>query len=162
MLGGIGHALVPAVEEAVFFHTIARNTQPEYVIKGQSPITESYSAIGPEVLQDARGAPVAEKSRRFIDVLVEFDALVIAGEAKSHCVAWTIEDLLSQILLEDPELAKKVYLLEDCTSAVVVPGVVDYTLEAEKAYQKSSEAGMHVVRSTEPIPNWPGIGENLD
>ena len=162
MLGGIGHALVSVVEEAVFFHTISRYTQPEYTIKGQSPITESYSAIGPEVLTDARGAPIAEKKRRFLDVLVEFDALVIAGEAKSHCVAWTVEDLLSQIQSVDPGLAKKVYLLEDCTSAVVVPGVVDYTLEAEKAFQKFSEAGMHLVHSTEPIANWPGIGENPD
>ena len=162
MLGGVGYSLVSAVEEAIFFHTITRYTQPEHVIKGQSPITESYSAIGPEVLEDARGAVVAEKSRRFIDALVEYDALVIAGEAKSHCVAWTVDDLLSQILLQDPKLAKKVYLLEDCTSAVVVPGVVDYTPEAEKAFLKFSEAGMHIVQSTEPISNWPGIGENPD
>ena len=28
MLGGIGHALVSAVEEAMFFHAIARASQP--------------------------------------------------------------------------------------------------------------------------------------
>ena len=27
MLGGIGHALVSAVEEAVFFHAVARRSQ---------------------------------------------------------------------------------------------------------------------------------------
>ena len=37
MLGGIGHALVPAVEEAVFFHGIARGVQAELIIKGDSP-----------------------------------------------------------------------------------------------------------------------------
>ena len=50
MFGSIGHALVPAVEEAIFFHTIARYNQAEFQIKGSNPLTEHYSAIGPEVL----------------------------------------------------------------------------------------------------------------
>ena len=33
MLGGIGHALVSAVEEAIFFHNIARHSQTEFKIK---------------------------------------------------------------------------------------------------------------------------------
>ena len=32
MLGGIGHALVPAVEEALFFHSVARYSQPEFQV----------------------------------------------------------------------------------------------------------------------------------
>jgi hypothetical protein len=38
-----------------------------------------------------------------------------------------------------------------------VPGVIDYTGQADVAFQKFAEAGMHIVRSTEPIENWPGI-----
>ena len=48
-----------------------------------------------------------------------------------------------------PELAEKTYLLEDCSSPVVVPGVVDYTDEANAAFERFAGAGMHVVRSTE-------------
>ena len=47
MLGGIGHALVPAVEEAIFFHAIARREQPDFQVKGTHPLTEHYSVIGP-------------------------------------------------------------------------------------------------------------------
>jgi len=158
MLGGIGHALVSAVEEAIFFHAIARQTQPELVIKGQLPLTESYSAIGPEVLRGPSGEEIAQKSTRFLEKLNAFDAIVIAGEAKSHCVAWTVEDLLEQIRAHEPRLAEKVYLLDDCASAVVVPGVIDYTEQAEAAYQRFAQAGMHRVRSTEPLSTWPGIG----
>lgn len=158
MLGGIGHALVSAVEEAIFFHAIARQTQPELVIKGQLPLTESYSAIGPEVLKGADGREIAQKSSRFLEKLKEFDVVVIAGEAKSHCVAWTVEDLLEQIRADDARLAQKVYLLDDCASAVVVPGVIDYTEQAEAAYQRFAQAGMHRVRSTQPVATWPGIG----
>ncbi len=85
----------------------------------------------------------------------EFDAVVIAGQAKSHCVAWTIQDLLEDGLRRDGELARKVYLLEDCTSPVVVPGVIDYTDQADAAFQRFAEAGMHLVRSTDPIDRWP-------
>ncbi|HEY2655378.1 MAG TPA: hypothetical protein VGI55_06285 [Solirubrobacteraceae bacterium] len=54
-------------------------------------------------------------------------------------------------------LAERTYLLEDCTSAVVVPGVVDYTDEADAAFARFAAAGMHVVRSTDPMETWPGL-----
>jgi nicotinamidase-related amidase len=152
MLGGIGHALVPAVEEAVFFHSIARQVQPDFQVKGSNPLTEHYSMLGPEVTEDHEGTQLGEKNQPLIDKLLEYDAVLIAGQAKSHCVAWTIDDLLTGI--RDRSLAEKVYLLEDCSSPVVVPGVVDYTDEADAAFERFADAGMHVVRSTEPLSSW--------
>lgn len=157
MLGGIGHALVPSIEEAVFFHTISRYSRPDFEIKGSNPLTEHYSAIGPEVLTDARGETLGEKSDKVFQKLLKYDAVIIAGQAKSHCVAWTISDLLDQIQANDPKLAGKVYLLEDCTSPVVVPGVIDYTDQADGDFERFSESGMHIVQSSEPISSWPGL-----
>jgi nicotinamidase-related amidase len=157
MLGGIGHALVSAVEEAIFFHSIARYSQPDFQVKGGNPFTENYSVLKPEVLENAAGEQIAEKNIGFIKKILEFDAVVIGGQAKSHCVAWTIDDLLSEIQTSDKNLAEKVYLLEDCSSPVVIPGVVDYTEEANAAFERFAKAGMHVVRSTDPISSWPGI-----
>ena len=157
MLGGIGHALVSAVEEAIFFHSIARYSQPDFQVKGGNPFTENYSVLKPEVLEGAGGEQIAEKNIGFITKLLEFDAVVIGGQAKSHCVAWTIDDLLAEISVSDRELAKKVYLLEDCSSPVVIPGVVDYTEEANAAFERFAKAGMHIVRSTDPVSTYPGI-----
>lgn len=157
MLGGIGHALVSSVEEAVFFHGIARASQPDFHVKGDNSFTEHYSVIGPEVLQGPDGKPIAGKSEKFLRKLEQFDAVLIAGEAKSHCVAWTIDDLLQQVLAKDRRLAEKVYLLDDCTSPVVIPGVIDYSDPADAAFRRFADAGMHVVRSTDPIGSWPGI-----
>jgi len=137
------------VEEALFFHSIARNTQYEIEVKGNKPFTEYYSAIGPEVLTGPMGESLGTYSTKFIEQLQQFDKLIIAGQAKSHCVAWTVSDLLNDINATDPELAKKVYLLEDCSSPVVVPGVVDHTDAADAAYQRFAQAGMHVVKSTD-------------
>ncbi|MEG4014053.1 MULTISPECIES: isochorismatase [unclassified Microcoleus] len=149
MLGGIGHALVSAVEEAIFFHSIARESQALFEIKGGNPLTENYSVLRPEVLDGPDGVSIAKKNAKFIDKLLGFDAVIIAGQAKSHCVAWTIDDLLTEILARNSELAKKVYLLEDCTSPVVVPGVVDFTEAADAAFQRFAAAGMNVVKSTQ-------------
>jgi hypothetical protein len=52
--------------------------------------------------------------------------------------------------------AERTYLLQDCTSPVVVPGVVDYTEEADAAFARYAAAGMHVVRA-EPMATWPGL-----
>jgi nicotinamidase-related amidase len=157
MLGGIGHSLVPAVEEALFFHNIARCSQTAFEIKGGNPLTENYSVLRPEVLDGPDMEAIAQKNTRFIRKLLEFDAVVIAGQAKSHCVAWTIDDLLNEILVQDPALARKVYLLEDCTSPVVVPGIVDFTDMADEAFRRFASAGMHIVESTDPIAQWPGL-----
>lgn len=154
MLGGIGHALVSAVEEALFFHCIARKSQTRFEIKGNNPLTENYSILSPEVLQDESGNPIAQKNTSLMQYLFEFDAVIIAGQAKSHCVAWTIADLLTEIQAKDARLAQKVYLLEDCTSPVVVPGVVDYTDHADEAFRRFAAAGMHLVKSTEPLESW--------
>jgi nicotinamidase-related amidase len=155
MLGGIGHALVSALEEAVFFHTVTRFSQTGFQIKGNNPLTENYSVLKPEVLEGPDGQPIAHRNAAFIAELLTFDMVIIAGEAKSHCMAWTIDDLLDEIRQTDGALARKVYLLEDCSSPVVIPGVIDYTEQADEAFRRFANAGMHVVRSTDPIERWP-------
>jgi nicotinamidase-related amidase len=160
MLGGIGHALVSAVEEAIFFHGIARRSRPDFRVKGDNPLTEHYSVLGPEVLEGPDGERLGAKDTALVEKLLTFDAVVVAGQAKSHCLAWTIDDLLADEAAGG-ELAKRTYLLEDCTSPVVVPGVVDYTDEAEAAFSRYAAAGMHVVRSTDPVTTWPGLADRI-
>src|ERR671917_1852038 len=158
MLGSIGYALVSAVEEAVFFHSIARHSQPDFQVKGNNPLTEHYSMLGPEVTEGPDGDRLGGKNTELIEKLLTFDAVVVAGQAKSHCMAWTIDDLLEGDEVRE-RLAGGTHLLEDCTSAVVVPGVVDYTDEADAAFERYEAAGMHVVRSVEPIDRWPGLAD---
>jgi nicotinamidase-related amidase len=143
MVGGIGHALVAAVEEAIFFHGIARDSAPAVQIKGDDPHTEHYSALGPEV--------GGHRNEHLVDLLRSFDMILIAGQAKSHCVAWTLGDLLEDLP------AESIYLLEDCTSPVVVPKAVDFTADANAAVERFAARGVNVVRSTDPIETWPGV-----
>lgn len=157
MLGGIGHALVPAVEEAIFFHSMVRFSQPNIQMKGNHPLTENYSVFGPEVETDPDGKVLVQKNQELFRQLWQYDAIVVTGQAKSHCVAWTVADMLKEIQQTDSALASRVYLLEDCTSPVVVPDVIDYTEAANEAFQEFAGAGMHLVNSTTPMEEWEGI-----
>ncbi|MEL6928084.1 MAG: isochorismatase [Cyanobacteria bacterium J06600_6] len=149
MVGGIGHALVSAVEEAIFFHSLARQSPTKFELKGSNPLTENYSVLSPEVLDTADGKAIARQNTSLVQKLLAFDVLIIAGQAKSHCVAWTIENLLTEIQAVDPNLAQKIYLLEDCMSPVVIPGVIDFSEQAEETFEKFAAAGMKIVKSTE-------------
>ena len=147
MLGGIGHALVSAVEEAVFFHSIARKSKTNFELKGSNPLTENYSVLSPEVTDSADGRSIASKNNNLIQKLLGFNTIIIAGQAKSHCVAWTIENLLTEIQNINPQLAECVYLLEDCMSPVVIPGIIDFTEDADRTFQKFTAAGMKAIAS---------------
>ena len=74
-------------------------------------------------------------------------------------MSWTVSDLLGEIRERDPSLAGRVFLLEDCMSPVVIPGVADFSDAADAAFESFREAGMHIMRSTEPLESWSGLGE---
>lgn len=151
MLGGVGHALVPAIEQAIFFHSIARYSPADLMIKGRAEFTENYSALSPEVLFDVDDQPLGYPDDSIFQKLLRCDRMIITGQAKSHCVAWTVSDLLTRIKASDPSLAKKVYLLEDCTSPVVVPGVVDHTENSDKAFEEFYSAGIKPLRASDSM-----------
>jgi len=159
MLGGIGHALVSSIEEALFFHNMVRQSQTHFELKGARALTENYSIVSPEVTTDHAGKEIASKNNAFIDIILNYDRIIIAGQAKSHCVAWTIDDILEELEKRDAKLAGKIYLLEDCTSPVVIEGNADFTDAANEAFARFAKAGMHRVKSTDDIDTWPGFGE---
>jgi len=164
LLGGDGHALVGVVQEARLFHAFARGSKDWIEVKGGHALTENYSVLAPEVLLRHDGQPLAQRNTQFIKTLLEADVVVVAGQAASHCVKSSIDDLLSEIKAKDVKLAEKVYILQDCMSAVAVPDAArpgkllfDFTPQAEDALARFASEGMHVVRSTDPMTSWPGV-----
>lgn len=162
ILGSDGHPLVGIIHEARLFHSFVRGVQSWVEIKGDKPLTEHYSILRPEVLVQHEGTAVGEKNTQFLMTLLMADAVVIAGQADSHCVKNTIDDLLTEVMTHNPKLVKKVYIMIDCMSSVVVRNeqgeiMVDFTPQAEEAHQRFADAGMHLVRSTDPITSWPDL-----
>jgi len=164
LIGSTGYILSGVVEEARLFHSFVRKSLAGVQVKGGNLLTENYSVLSPEVTTSHDGRPLkgAQKNVEFIKTLLQSDAVVIAGQAASHCVKSSIEDLLTSINAQDPKLVKKVYIMKDCMSAVAVPDgkggfYADYTDAAEKSLKEFKAAGMHVVESTTPMEDWDGF-----
>jgi len=158
--GSAGHALAGVIHEARLLHSYARSAQSWVVPKGDHPLTENYSVFAPEVLVGHSGNALAPRNPAFLEKLLQADRILVAGQASSHCVKSSIEDLLGEIRARDPALARKVYLLTDCMSAVTVPDgkgglAADFTPQAEAALEQFARAGMHLVRSTDTMETWP-------
>jgi nicotinamidase/pyrazinamidase len=113
LIGDRGHDVLPVLSEAV--HRWERGLQQtHFVYKGMNPWTEHFSAVQAEVPDPDDAA--TQVQRDLVRAAVEADLLLIAGEARSHCVANTVRDLLAQ--LPDPALVRKLVLLTDAMSDV--------------------------------------------
>jgi len=161
LLGSEGHGLAGVVQEARLFHAFARRARNGVELKGSHPLSENYSVLAPEVLGSHQGGRLLERNTSLIETLLSCDALLVAGQAASHCVRSSLLDLLREIRERDERLARKVYVLRDCMSAVAIsdpvrPGelLVDFTPQAEAALAELRAAGMHVVDSTTLTERW--------
>ncbi len=156
LLGGLSHALVPAVYEASLFHALVRDTPTRFEIKGEHPLTENYSVLSPEVTE-VRGQKVGEFNTRLFQHLMSFDRVYIFGQAKSHCVLSTLLDLRHHIEETEPSKMGRIFILEDAMSSVPAPPLdplppaLDFPRVAEEALQELQKAGMRVVRTTDVI-----------
>lgn len=114
VLGTWGHNIHDALAHGIARWEMATGRTCEKVLKGLNPLTEQYSAFRAEVPRpdDARTANNAALMAR---LAVGDATLVVAGEASSHCVAASGEDMLAQ--MDAARLANTV-LLTDCMSPV--------------------------------------------
>ncbi len=143
MEGTVGRALVPALSEAIVYHSAARMDQPTYLTKGTIAHTEFYSVVEPEVKYPNH--PDGGINVKFLEIVAEFDLIYVAGQARSHCVLETMNSVMRHFA-NRPEVINKLRFLDDCTSSI--PGFEEAT-EAQIAY--FAKRGMQLVKSTDPI-----------
>lgn len=147
-IGGIGNALDPELWAAVFWHSVARKSQPTWWVKGSVAKTEHYSILRPEI--PVPDAPQDEKGSSLLKELDGKAYLIIAGEAASHCVLETIEDLVEEFGSK-PEILDRIFILSDCTSPVQHPEIDFAAITAER-FARFEERGIHFILSTDPLP----------
>jgi len=153
MLGGIDHSLSPLLSETAFYHCLVKDNQTHFLLKGEHPLSEHYSVIQPEIRavydNDKRLNIGQSRKLYFKEMLNSYDKIFIAGEASSHCVKATIEDLYKITKESNDNLISKIYILEDCMSPIPsIPGVIDFSSIAQEALDGFEKAGMHVIKST--------------
>jgi nicotinamidase-related amidase len=156
LLGGISHTLVPALMEAAIFHSLVRQQPTQFEIKGMHTLSENYSVFSPEV-QELGGKAIGGFNAALFKTLLEYDRVYVFGQAKSHCVRSTLYDLRDHLQAAAPGLTEKIWILEDAMSPVPpppldpLPPALDFPRVAEQAMAEFRDAGMHVVKTTDPI-----------
>jgi len=125
--GTWGGCVHDAVNKSVIEWQKTKKRPVDYVTKGKNPLTEHYSAIEAEV--PVEGDAGTQKNTAFIASLKKNDSVLVAGEALSHCVAFTVRDIASNIG------AATITLLKDCSSSVAgfEQAGIDFIAELSKA-----------------------------
>lgn len=148
MIGTPGHAISPALYEAIAYHAAARAADPVFLSKGSIPKTEHYSILEPEVKVPEE--PLGELNRPLLEMLSTYDLVYVAGQAKSHCVLETVTSLYRYFADRAPGKIGNWRFLEDCTSSVVHPEI-DFDALANTQLARFRSEGMRMVKSTDPI-----------
>lgn len=109
-MGSWGHNVHSAIRSAYNAWEVQTQRTVQKVSKGSNLMTEHYSALQAEV-PDAHD-PSTGLNTALLASLASADRIVVAGEASSHCVRATVEDMAQYI---DPQ---KIVLLADCMHPV--------------------------------------------
>lgn len=147
-IGSIGHSLDPELWSAIFWHSVARQSQPTWWRKGSIPRTEHYSILRPEI--HVPGDPRGGLNSDFVDMIDEYDYVVIAGEAASHCVLESVADMI-EVFRHMPEKLERIFILRDCMSPVRHP-TIDFGEVSRRQFAVYEKQGPRFIDSTDPFP----------
>ncbi len=124
-------AIVEWTKDAKFYQIVS---------KGQNPFTEHFGAFRAQIPNSEE--PDTQLNIKLIETLDAYDNIYLAGEAKSHCVA----NSLKQVMEAAPELAKKFIVLEDAMS-----NVSGFETIADPIYTKAKQMGIRFTTMNEEI-----------
>ncbi|MEE4260373.1 MAG: hypothetical protein V2I62_11465 [Bacteroidales bacterium] len=112
LIGSIGATIVPELFEALLDWE-NEFAMVDKVTKGSNFWSEHYSAVQADVPDPED--PSTQLNWGLIETLEKSDVILLAGEARSHCLANTVTDIADNF---GEENIKKMVLLEDATSDV--------------------------------------------
>lgn len=146
------NSIVPILAQAMMYHSAARHAQTICLRKGNEPRTEMYGILKPEVVCPKSQIPTAwGMNTAFLDILAKHDEIYIAGEAKSHCVLETLEQMIAEFQANSPDALAKMRIIDDCMSPVpAVPGV-DFPAITEARFDEFRAMGIAIIKSTDGI-----------
>jgi nicotinamidase-related amidase len=143
IIGSWGHGMQVDLFEAVQRWERKRFGFKDAVAKGVNIYTEHYGALKAEV-PDASDR-TTELNRDFLTVLQQADIIAFAGEAASHCVLETINQIAT--FIGDEHLAK-CHILTDCMSPVIHPAV-DFPAITQQFFDDMVQRGMTLTTSVD-------------
>ena len=117
LIGTWGHNVVPELFDSLLKWEAENFANVDFVTKGSNPFTEHYSGVQADVPDPMD--PSTQLNTGLINTLQEADIILLAGEARSHCLANTVRDIAKKFDVDgNAEFVKKMVLLKDATSDV--------------------------------------------
>lgn len=136
LIGTPGHNIVPQLAEALFNWERDNNAAIDILSKGSNFFVEHFSAVRAEVVDPAD--PTTPLNTYFIDRLMNAEEVVFAGEAGSHSLAATVQDIADYC--NDGAFLKNCVLLTDGTSPL--PGFETYQ---DRFFEDMAASGMKMT-----------------
>lgn len=144
LIGSTGAALYPALHKAVNLWEATKGKTVTFVTKGDNPYTEHFGAFRANI--EMAEDPKTQFNQKLIADLMSYGEVFLAGEARSHCVASSLRQLVN----EAPALIPKLIILEDCISDVPNMGASFYA-EVDAIYAAARKAGVRFAKSTDNV-----------
>ncbi|MCL2520853.1 MAG: hypothetical protein FWE37_07655 [Spirochaetaceae bacterium] len=113
LAGAAGSNIHPLLKAAIDEWAINRQQEINSIFKGQNILSEFYSIFKAEVAINTDSSTLVNQP--LLDKLCRYDKVYIAGEALSHCVRATIEDIIAYA---PPEKLPHFTLISNCSSPV--------------------------------------------
>jgi len=136
--GTEGHSLENQFANMIYFHSVAKKTMLQKIVKGQDPLSEMYGIIRPEYSKNNL------INVTFLNKIEKFDKIIIFGEAFSHCVLESVRQIL-EYYENNMNITKKIYILQDCMSSI--PGYEKTTEDTFEMFK--NKYNINLVKSTE-------------
>lgn len=140
-IGHVGSNVVPCFQEALFGWENETKGWVDYCTKGDFYLSEHYGALRAEV--EYPEEPATMLNTRLVDSLITADLLLIGGEALSHCIKSTVEQVAEAF---GDDNIKKFCLLSDCCSSVT-----GYEKNGSDFVNAMVKRGMQTAKSTEVL-----------
>ncbi|MFB9974000.1 hypothetical protein FPQ10_06985 [Allobacillus sp. SKP2-8] len=132
--GTTGVMLESQFAKFIHFHSFVHGNPIKKVVKGKG-FSEMYGIVQPEVGR--------EKDESLLSYLREFDKIIVAGQAESHCVYESVKQIVDHYR-EDNEFLKQIYVLTDGMSCI--PGFEEVS---EQGWSELRKTGIQLVDSTD-------------
>lgn len=145
LIGTPGHNVQDDLMAALLRWEHSQFANVDYLVKGTNSYTEHYGALMAEVPDPSDAATGLNTD--FLNTFAQADLVVVAGEASSHCVKATVEQIADNIGVDQ---IKKFVILTDCMSPVPKVGAGPDFPAIAKGFMKDMEArGMKLSTSVD-------------
>lgn len=137
LIGSDGHCVENNIQSAMLEWSEKTGGSIEWVLKGENLLTEMYSALAADVPISS----LTSFNQDLQNTLLLSDRLLVCGQAMSHCVNYTLRDIVNHWPRNS---MAKISLLTDCASAV--PG---FEAVAIKFQEDMKAAGINLCSAAE-------------